>query len=114
VELSSTKLSAAGGPLHLRVVVRNVGAVDGEEVVQVYAVHPFSAVPQPIHSLCGLARVSIPKGEAKTVEIDVPIERMRHWDEKSNAYVIEPGSRQLQVGASSADIRLRTDIAVAP
>ena len=37
---------------------------------------------------------------------------LRHYDEQAQAYAVVPGEYELQVGASSADIRARTRLAV--
>ncbi len=91
--------------VHLTVPVTNKGDRDGDEVVQVYAHHKDSAVPQPIRSLVAFKRVAIPKGSTLNVDFDIPVERFHYWSVEKKAYVIEPGMVELQVGASSADIR---------
>ena len=41
-----------------------------------------------------------------------PGKDLRHYDEQAQAYAVVPGEYELQVGASSADIRARTRLAV--
>ncbi len=98
--------------LRVTVPVRNTGARDGDEIVQVYVRHVNSAVPQPIRSLCTFQRVSIPSGQTRTATLTVSSAQFRYWDVARKAYVVEPGSYELQIGASSADIRARQIVTV--
>ncbi len=92
--------------------VRNAGARDGDEVVQLYVKDFTSKEPQPIKSLKGFKRVHINKDETQTVEISLPVESLRYFDEKKTDYVVEPGKYELQVGSSSSDIKLRMIVTV--
>lgn len=83
----------------------NTGAVDGDEVAQLYVRHLDSKVRQPLHSLAAFQRVSLPAGGCATVELEFPATALRHWDERAQAYVVEPGPFEVQVGSSSVDIR---------
>jgi beta-glucosidase len=83
----------------------NAGTMGGEEVVQLYARHLESSVPSPLHSLAAFKRVFLKQGERKTIELDLNAQALRHWDVEREAYVIESGKIEIQVGASSSDIR---------
>ena len=111
VKLSAAALNASG-TVHLSVPVKNTGERDGDEVVQVYLHHGDSSVPQPIRSLIAFKRVTVPKGATVTVDFAIPVERFHYWDVKKNAYVVEPGIYQLQIGASSQDIRQTLPVTV--
>lgn len=98
--------------LKVSVEVRNTGEFDGDEVVQVYVKDLSSKEPQPIKSLKGFKRVHIKKGESANVEISLPVESFRYFDEKRNDFVVEPGKYELQVGSSSSDIKLKKIVKV--
>jgi len=91
--------------LHLTVPVKNTGELDGDEVVQVYLHHMDSPVPQPIRTLVAFKRVTVPKGATVNVDFDIPVERFHYWSVEKKAYVVDPGHDEIQVGASSGDIR---------
>ncbi|MEW6512063.1 MAG: glycoside hydrolase family 3 C-terminal domain-containing protein [Bacteroidota bacterium] len=95
----------ASETLRLRVNVQNVGPLGGDEVVQVYVRALDSPVSQPVKSLKGFARQFIRKGENRTISISVPVASFRRYDEALNKYVVDPGRYEVQVGASSSDIR---------
>jgi beta-glucosidase len=96
--------------IRVNVEVTNTGNQDGDEVVQTYFRHVKSAVPQPREALCGFQRVTIPHGESKHVEIEVPVKEFRFWDTVKKQYIVEPGDYELLVGAASDDIRLRVPL----
>jgi beta-glucosidase len=94
-----------GDTVTVSVDVTNTGARAGDEVVQLYVRYPGSAVPRAIKELKGFARISLRPGETRTVNLRLPATELRYWDEAGKRWVLEPGRVQLQVGASSADVR---------
>jgi beta-glucosidase len=83
-------------------------------VVQLYVQFPKSAVERPIKELKGFQRISLKPGETRTVQIPIKAESLAWWNEKKNGWDLEPGPVNVLVGASSADIRLRAAINIAP
>jgi beta-glucosidase len=97
----------AAGLIDIRLNVSNVGARDGEEVVQLYTQLPDSKVPRPRLSLQAFQRVAIKAGATMPVHLTVAARQLAYWDETTHRYIVEDGKVQLLVGASSSDIRLR-------
>ncbi len=93
--------------------VTNKGGMGGDEVVQVYVHHGNSPAPQTVRTLVAFKRVTIPKGATVSVHFTIPVERFRYWSTAQNRYVVDPGAYELQIGASSADIRQTCGITVA-
>ena len=104
----------AGDVLHLAVPLANVGPMAGEEVVQVYGRVMDSAVVQPLHSLVGFERVATEAGQTKLVFMDIPTQRLQYWDTKTKGYAIPTGRVELQIGASSGDIRQKVLVNILP
>ncbi len=61
-------LSCAGGVA--TVSIENIGGCDTEEVIEFY-IKDEAADAVPRHSLCGFRRVSLAKGEKKTVSVEI-------------------------------------------
>ncbi|UNK58381.1 glycoside hydrolase family 3 C-terminal domain-containing protein [Pseudoxanthomonas daejeonensis] len=103
----------AGQPVKATVKVRNSGKRAGDEVVQLY-VHPRQAGEgRALKDLRGFQRVHLQPGEEREVSFVLdPARDLRHYDEKAQAYVVSPGGYEVQVGASSADIRARTPLTI--
>ena len=91
--------------LHLTLPIKNTGTCDGDEVVQVYLHHTDSPVPQALRSLIAFKRVKVTRGETANVDFDIPVERFHYWSVEKKAYVVDKGHYEIQVGASSNDIR---------
>jgi len=92
--------------------ISNAGRRDGDEVVQLYIKGINSIEPDLIKSLKGFRRVFLKKGEMKTIKMQLPINEFKYYDEKKGGMAVEPGKYEIQVGASSEDIRLRKMITV--
>ncbi|WP_220628070.1 glycoside hydrolase family 3 C-terminal domain-containing protein [Confluentibacter sediminis] len=91
----------------ISVDVKNTGAVDGDEVVQVYLKTPDSPASseRPIKRLKGFKRVTIPKGQIKTVSIDIDCKDLWFWDAKKGEITFDQGQYIFEIGASSRDIK---------
>ena len=50
------------------------------------------------------------KGATVDVDFDISADRFHYWSVEKKAYVIDAGTYDLQVGASSADIRQTCEI----
>jgi len=95
------------------VKVKNSGVLDGEEVVQLYIKDLESTTWMPLKQLREFKRISLKKGEQKTVEFKLKaIEDLRHYDATKQSYVVEPGDFEIQIGSSSKDIRLKKIVQV--
>jgi beta-glucosidase len=98
--------------LHLEVPIQNIGTRDGDEVVQVYLKHLKSPASQPIRSLIAFQRVSLVAGGNARALFDVPVERFHYWDAKQGGFTVDPGAYEIEVGASSSDIRQTCQVTV--
>jgi beta-glucosidase len=93
--------------------VKNSGELEGEEVVQLYIKDVESTTWMPLKQLREFKRISLKKGEEKTVEFKLKIiEDLRHYDATKQSYVVELGKFEIQIGSSSKDIRLKKIISV--
>jgi beta-glucosidase len=105
---ASTRADAA---VTVRARVRNVGGLAGREVVQVYASRPDSAVERAPRWLVGSAVIEAAAGEEVEVEVTLGRRALAYW-QPGAGWTVEPGTYQLHVGRSVADLRAGTRIAV--
>lgn len=111
-EYSNLKLDsasvAADGSLQASLTVKNVGSRPGEEVVQLYVAPIESKRPRANKDLRGVKRVALKPGEVGNVSFTLqPTNDLRHYDADADRYAVDPGKYEVQIGASSADIRAR-------
>jgi beta-glucosidase len=100
------------GNLVVTVPVTNVGAVAGREVVQVYTALPGSAVQRPPRELKGFAVVALEPGETVEATVELRGSELAYWDVRVDRWIVEPGTYVVEVGASSRDIRVSTEVTV--
>jgi hypothetical protein len=87
--------------------VKNTGAVDGDEIVQIYVKTPESpaSLQRPIKRLKGFKRIMIPKAQTKTFSIDIDCADLWFWDTQNKRITFDPGKYIFEIGASSKDIK---------
>lgn len=90
----------------------NTGEFDSDEVVQLYVSFPESKVDRPAIALKGFRRVHVRKGEEVEVTIPVAVNDLAYWDTDSHRFVVEKGKVIIHAGASSAYLRLQTQVQV--
>ena len=95
-------------PVIVSVEVTNSGAMDGDEVVQLYVRDEYASVTRPVKELKAFRRVHIPAGESVKVEFEITPEMLACWSGKGDVWTVEPGEFTLMVGSSSADKDLQT------
>jgi beta-glucosidase len=111
IKLSANRV-AADASIDLSVDVTNTGSRAGDEVVQFYGHEEKCSVKQPNEKLVAFARIHLDPGETKTVTQSVPVNRMAIYDVTQHHFVVEPGTFDVMVGSSSADIRSRAQYEV--
>ena len=89
----------------VRVPVRNAGKRDGAEVVQLYVSPVDPKVDRPVKELKRFAKRALKPGEEAVVEFGVSPRDFAYYDEAQGCFRTDPGTYELKVGSSSADIR---------
>lgn len=95
-------------PVCVSVEVTNSGAMDGDEVVQLYVRDEYASVTRPVKELKAFRRVHIPAGETVKVAFEITPDMLACWSGKGDVWTVEPGDFTLMVGSSSADKDLQT------
>jgi beta-glucosidase len=101
------------GGLDVAVTIKNTGAIDSDEVPQVYLSAPGN-VPEgvhfPVQALVSFDRVHLKKGESQNVTLHVAPRQLQYWSTKEGKWITATGKRTVSVGASSRDLRLNQEI----
>ena len=82
----------------------------GHEVAQLYLRYPAQAAEPPLQ-LKGFQRVHLAAGERRTVTFTLTPADLAAWGDPAG-WTVHPGSYEVLIGASSADVRLSTSVAV--
>jgi beta-glucosidase len=97
-------------PVEVSLQVKNTGTRAGAEVVQLYVHDGHSKVDRPLRELKGFARIELKAGEAKTVSFKLDRAALSYWSAEKKDWQAEPGTFEIQAGASSRDIRLHAPL----
>jgi beta-glucosidase len=107
-----TSKSPNGEAIVVNVDVTNTGAMDADEVVQLYVRRLDSRVEWPYKELKAFQRVTIGAGETSTVALEFPISDLSYWDDASGSWKLESGRLEVLVGGSSAVLPLKAEVAI--
>jgi len=112
-EYSDLRISPAKGSNGLWSVnakIRNTGSRPGAEVAELFVHDGHSKIDRPVHELKGFQRMELKPGETKTVQFTVDRAALSYWSPATKAWTADPGDFEVQLGASSRDIRLRAPL----
>ena len=101
----------SGGTARVSVDVTNVGKRSGAETSQLYIHERFAPVSTPVKQLRGFERVALKPGERKTVTFTLNPDSLMLLDRDMHWRVV-PGTFDIMVGKSSADIALHGALTV--
>jgi beta-glucosidase len=90
--------------------VKNTGTRAGAEVVQLYVHDGHSKIDRPVRELKAFQRVELKPGESKKVDFKLDRSAFSYWSPDKKDWVADPGTFEIQVGASSRDIRLKEPV----
>lgn len=106
---SNIRLTASN-PLTVSVDITNSGAVDGEEVAQLYMTDQSASFTMPEKQLKGFERISIATGQTQTVNFTLSPADFYYWNEQTHTYAIEAGDFTVKIGGSSDDLPLQLTV----
>ena len=97
----------------ISLTVSNTGEVTGKETVQLY-VAPMErgALIRPVHQLRGFEKVELAPGSGMKVAFTLQDMDFSVYDVEKGGFRIVPGTYEIQIGASSRDIRLTATVTV--
>lgn len=93
--------------MRIGVTVANAGGCAGDEVVQLYVHDAAASVTRPVKELKGFKRVELEPGQQKTVSFELAVSQLGFYD-RGMQFTVEPGTIEVMIGSSSADIRLQS------
>lgn len=95
-----------GDPMTVKVKVKNTGSRKGKETVQLYLSMKDSRIARPLRELKGFEKLELEPGETKEAVFILDDRSFSYFDTEENAWMVEAGKYQIEIGASSRDIRL--------
>ncbi len=99
-EIGNCSVNKNADSFTVKAEVKNVGTVDGDEVVQVYVSSGNTAEDRPVKLLKGFKRVSIKAGETVNAEITVELDDIKFYDTANGNWKLDE-SYTVLVGTDS-------------
>lgn len=88
----------------------NTGLRTGSEIVQIYISNQSAANYFPVHELKAFEKITLKEGESKVIHIALEESAFQYYDSSLERFVCADGLYEIQVGASSRDVRLTQKI----
>lgn len=92
--------------------VKNIGKLDGAEVVQVYVADQTPDIFKAKKELKGFQKVFLKAGEEKEIQFSLPRRAFAHYDVNSNDWEVLSGTYQIQIGTSCEDVKMSEEIQI--
>ena len=87
----------------------NTGKRQGEEVVQLYIHDLDPKIDKPVRELKGFSKIALNPGEAGTVTFTIRRD-LAYYDVHGRGWKADAGKYEIEIGASSRDLRLKSVI----
>jgi beta-glucosidase len=105
--------AGANDRVQATVKVKNTGQRASDEVVQLYLKPVDPKRERARQELRGFQRIHLKPGEQREVTFSfTPASDLRIYDPQRKAYAVDPGTYEVRVGASSADVRATKSLTV--
>ena len=114
LKLIGTENAGRNGRWEFSVKIRNTGQRQGAEVVQVYVHDGHAKIDRPEHELKAFSRVELKPGENQTIQFSLNNSAFEYWSPQTREWTLDPGTFEIQIGASSRDIRLKVPVEINP
>jgi Beta-glucosidase-related glycosidases len=99
--LSGVSFGLEGDKIYAVGKVKNVGDMDGTQVVQLYVGFKNSKVDRPVKLLRGFSRMELKAGEEKEVRIECPVEKLKWYNPYTRSWELEHMEYEMYLGFSS-------------
>jgi beta-glucosidase len=111
IKLSSPKF-LPGSSLTVEAKIKNTGSREGAEIAELYVSELHPTVSRPPRELKAFQRVDLGPGEAGSVSFELNQDAFSYYDDLAHHWKTNSGEFEIEIGASSRDIRLKTTVSV--
>lgn len=86
--------------IEITIDVKNTGAIEGKEVVQLYIRDKYASITRPVKELKGFELLNLKVGETKVAKFELTEKELGFYDNQGN-WLIEKGEFEVYVGGNS-------------
>lgn len=102
-EYSDLRAEQSGDKIVLKVTVKNVGKMDGDEIVQCYMQDVAAKRVRPVKQLKAFQKIFLKSGELAEIRFMIPVLELGYYDLNAK-YIVESGIFRFYVGKNSEDV----------
>ena len=95
--------------VNVKLIVKNIGNVKGDEVVQIYVEDCESSVVTPLLLLKDFKRITLEPDQTQSIEFNLGYDAFKLMN-RDYEWDVEPGTFRICAASSSRDIKLSTEI----
>ena len=86
--------------------VQNTGAVEADDIPQLYVHRVDATVEWPNKELKAFKRISLKSGESQQVSLEIPVEQLKYWNEEAHDWTLEAGQVEIMLCHNSGTVAL--------
>jgi beta-glucosidase len=110
-EYSDLNITQKEDDLYLECKVKNVGDVEGKEVIQLYVKSAKGTIEKPEKELKGFTKTNLLKaGEMQEISIKISINDLGYYDTISNSWKLDKGTYKFIISSNSKLPKLTSDL----
>jgi beta-glucosidase len=110
-KLPEPKYSSIQDTIQFKVLVKNTGNFDSEEVIQVYIQYP-NLERMPVKELKAFRKVFIPKTESREVTLAIPVSELQKWDLQAKGWRLYSGKYSICIGKNAEENYMKQEFIV--
>ena len=105
-QISNLQISQIPETCEVSVSVKNIGAKEGAEVVQIYIDFNGSKIDRPDKLLKGFIKIFLQPNEERVLNFKIPVSDLAYYNTKAKSWLVEKGTYNVLVGNSSRDEKM--------
>ena len=98
--LSITNNFEKNSKIEITIDVKNTGAIEGKEVVQLYIRDKYASITRPVKELKGFELLNLKAGETKAAKFELTEKELGFYDNQGK-WILEKGEFEVYVGTNS-------------
>ena len=98
--LSITNNFEKNSKIEITIDVKNTGAIEGKEVVQLYIRDKYASITRPVKELKGFELLNLKAGETKVAKFELTEKELGFYDNQGK-WILEKGEFEVYVGTNS-------------
>ncbi len=98
--LSITNNFEKNSKIEITIDVKNTGAIEGKEVVQLYIRDKYASITRPVKELKGFELLNLKAGETKAAKFELTEKELGFYDNEGK-WILEKGEFEVYVGTNS-------------